>query len=96
MPILWGIGIGILISILIVIETYLDQRGLIPGWVFGWISDDRQTQQLQFFLIFCGCLGIWAIVKLAKLGALGEVTKTLFSGILSTFSFLRPKGRFRR
>jgi hypothetical protein len=96
MPILWGIGIAILIFILMIVEPALDQKGLIPRWVFGWISDDRQTQKFQFSLILYGSIGLWFIVKLAKLGALGDVTKTVYSSLLSTFSFLRQKGRPRR
>jgi hypothetical protein len=96
MPILWGIGIGALIGVLILVEADLDQKGLIPSWVFGWISNDRQTRRFEFSLIFYGCVGLWLTVRLAKLGALRDVTKTLFSGVLSTFSFLRPKGRFHR
>ena len=96
MPILWGMGISVVVFILIVIEVSLDQRGLIPGWVFGWISDDPSTRQLQFYLILGGAVGLWVVIKFAKEGVLGEISKTLFSGILSTFSFLRPKGRFRR
>jgi len=96
MPIFWGIGISILIFILIVVETSLDQRGLIPSWVFGWISNNRQTRRLQLSLILYGTLGIWILIKFAKLGVLGDITKTVFSSILSTFSFLRPKGRSRR
>ena len=96
MPILWGIGIGALIGVLLIAKVELDQRGLIPSWVFGWISDDRQTQKFEFTLIVLGCVGLWFIVKLAKLGALGDVTKTMLSGILSTFSFRSPKGRSRK
>lgn len=96
MPILWGIGIGALIGVLTIVKVELDQRGLIPSWVFGWISDDRQTQKLEFSLIFFGFLGLWLIVKLARFGALADVTKTLLSGILSTFSFRSPRGRSRR
>jgi hypothetical protein len=96
MPILWGFGIGILIVILIVVETSLDQRGLIPSWVFRWISSDRQTRKFQFSLILYGTIGIWFIVKLARLGALGDAAKTLFNSLVSTFSFHRPKGRPRR
>ena len=96
MPILWGIGIGVLIGVLLIAKVELDQRGLIPSWVFGWISDDHQTQKFEFTLIVLGCVGLWFIVKLAKLGALGEVTKTLLSGIFSTFSFRSPKGRSRK
>jgi hypothetical protein len=96
MPILWGFGISVVIFILIVVETSLDRRGLIPSWVFGWISSDRQTQKFQFSLIISGTIGIWFIVKLARLGALGDVAKTLLNSLLSTFSFLRLKGRSRR
>jgi len=96
MPILWGIGISILIFILIVIESALDQRGLIPRWVFGWISNDRQTRRLQFSLILYGTIGVWIVLRLAKLGVLGDISKTVFRSTLSTFSFLRPKGRSRR
>jgi hypothetical protein len=96
MPILWGIGISILIAILIAVEITLDQKGLIPNWLFGWISNDRQTRKLQFSLIFFGTLGLWIVIRLAKLGVLGETIKTVLSGILSSFSFLRPKGGSRR
>jgi hypothetical protein len=96
MPILWGIGISILIFILIFVEIALDERGLIPRWVFGWISNDRQTRRDQFSLIICGTLTLWLVIKFAKLGVLGRITKTVFSSVLSTFSFLRPKGRSRR
>jgi hypothetical protein len=95
-PILWGIGIAILIFILIIVEFALDQKGLIPRWVFGWISDDRETQKFQVLLLLYGSIGLWFIVKLAKLGALREVTKTVFNSLLSAFSSLRPKGRPRR
>src|SRR5258706_1656353 len=95
-PILWGIGISILIFILGVVETALDQRGLIPGWVFGWISNDRQTRQFQFSLIFYGTVGLWILIKFAKLGVLREITKTVFTSILSALSFLRPNWRSRR
>jgi hypothetical protein len=96
MPFFWGVGISILFFIVLVVKTALDERGLIPGWVFGWNSDDRSTQKLEFTLMLLGCFGLWFIVKLAKLGELGDVAKALFGGILSTFSFLRPKGRPRK
>jgi len=96
MPFFWGVGISILSFIVFVVKTALDERGLIPSWVFGWISDDRSTQKLEFTLMLLGCFGLWFIVRLAKLGELGGVAKTLFGGILSTFSFLRPKGRPRK
>jgi len=95
-PILWGIGISVLIFILIVVESILDQKGLIPSWMFGWISNDRQTRKFQFSLILYGLVGLWFVVQLAKLGVLPEITKTMFSSILSNFASLRPKRRSRR
>lgn len=95
-PVLWGIGIGILIGVLLLVKVDLEQKGLFPRWAFGWVSNDRQTQRLEFSLIFYGFFGLWLIVKLAKSGVLKDVTKNWFGGILSTFSFSRPKGRFRR
>jgi hypothetical protein len=92
MPFLRGIGIGVLICVLIFVEISLEEKGLIPKWLFGWFSNDPQTQKLKFSLILYGCVGLWFILKLARLGALRDVTKTL----LSTFSFLRPKGPSRR
>jgi len=95
-PILRGIGISILIAILVAVEITLDQRGLIPNWLFGWISNDRQTRKLQFSLILFGTLGLWIVIKLAKLEVLGDIIKTVFSSILSSFSFLRPNRGSRR
>jgi hypothetical protein len=95
-PFFLGIGISVLFCILIVVETDLDERGLIPSWVFGWISNDRSTQKLEFTLMLFGCFGLWFIVRLAKLGALRSVTKTLIRGLLPPFSFSRPKGRSRK
>jgi hypothetical protein len=91
-PFFWGVGIGVLICVLIFVEIGLEEKGLIPNWLFGWFSNDPQTRKLKFSLILYGCVGLWFIVKMARLGALGDVTKAL----LSTFSFLRPKGRSRR
>ena len=96
MPFFWGIGISFLIFIFIVIKIDLDERGLIPSWVFGWISDDRSTQRLEFTLIGLGCFGLWFAIKLAKLGELGDVAKALFSGIVSIFSFRSSKRRSRK
>ena len=95
-PILWGIGISVVIFILIVVESALDQQGLVPGWVFGWISDNRQTRKLQFSLMIYGTLGVWILIRFAKLGVLGEITKAIFSAILPMFSVLRPNRRSRR
>jgi hypothetical protein len=95
-PFFWGIGIGILIVILGIIEEDLDHRGLIPSWVFGWISDKPRTGGLELSLVFLGCVGLWQIAKLAKAGALRDVTKGLLEDILSAFSLRSPKARSRK
>lgn len=94
----WGIGIGIsiVISLLIILWTVLDEKGLIPKWVLGWISDDPLTRKLQFSLVILGLLAVWFVVKFAKLGVLGDIVKPAYNGILSKFSFPRPWKRFRR
>src|SRR6266436_7604392 len=45
-PILWGIGISILIAILVAVEITLDKRGKIPNRLLGRISNDSQTRKL--------------------------------------------------
>jgi hypothetical protein len=96
MPFFWGIGIGALIGVLAIAKAELDRRGLIPSWVFGWISDKPRTGGWELSLIFLGCLGLWQIAKLVKAGALGDVTKGLLSDILSAFSLRSTKGRSRK
>jgi hypothetical protein len=95
-PILWGIGISILLFVLMVAEETFDPKGIIPGWLFGWVSNDRQAQKLEYSLIFYGLFGFWLVVRLAKAGVLGEVTKTIYNSITSNFSFLRVKRRSPR
>jgi hypothetical protein len=93
LPILWGMGISVLVSIVIFVEIALEQKGLIPKWAFGWISSDRQTRRLEFSLILYGSIGLWIVIKFAKMGILGEITQTTVSSFISMFSFLRPRRR---
>jgi len=95
-PFLWGIGISILIALVLVVEAILDQKGFVPRWLFGWISDDRQTRTIQFYLILFGLLGLWVVIKLATLGAVRDMTKAAYDGIVSNLSSLLPRLRSRR
>jgi hypothetical protein len=94
----WGIGIGIsfVIFLLMILWIALDEKGLIPKWVLGWISDDPQIRSLQFSLVILGLLAVWFVAQFAKLGALADIVKPAYNGILSKFSFPRARKRFRR
>jgi hypothetical protein len=96
MPLFWGIGIGAVLAILTIGKVELDARRLIPSWMFGWVSDNPATQKLEFEFILVGCVGVWFFVKLAKLGAFGDATRTVIRGLLSPFSVSRSKGRSRK
>ena len=74
----------------------LDEKGLIPKWVLGWISGDPLIRKLQFSLVILGPLAIWFVVKFAKFGVLEDIVKPAYNEIPSKFSFPRPWKRFRR
>jgi hypothetical protein len=76
MEILWGLGIGVLLGGVVVALIFLDRMRLIPRWVFGWISSDRQTQKRQFRLALYGLFALWAAIRLVKLGLFGELART--------------------
>jgi hypothetical protein len=92
----WGVVIGVLIATLTVVEMELEQKGLIPSWVFGWISTDPQTRKFEFSILLCGGVGLWFLVSIAKQGAFKNIMKICLNPILSAFPFLRPKARSRR
>ncbi len=91
-----GVGISIVLFLLTILWIALDEKGLIPKWVLGWISDDPLIRKLQFSLVIFGLLAVWFVVRFAKLGVLGEIVKPAYSGILQKFSFRRARKRFRR
>jgi len=79
-----GIGISVVLCLLIVLWTELDEKGLIPGWVSKYLSDNPR---LAFYLIALGALAVWFVVKLWKLNALGDLVKATYDGIRLTFHF---------
>jgi hypothetical protein len=83
MQILWGIGIGVFLGSVVIAVIVLDREGLIPSWVFSWISSDREIQKRQFLRILYGFSPLWVITRLAKLGLFGEIARTTYDGVLS-------------
>lgn len=94
-PFFWGIGVSVLLFIVMVIEINLDQRGLIPNWLFSWLPDNRHKKE-AFILVFLGSFILWVIVTLARMGELGDVINDLLRELLSPFRFLLPKRRSRK
>jgi hypothetical protein len=82
MEILWGLGIGVLLGGVGVAVIFLDRMRLIPSWVFGWISSNRETQKHQFRLALYGLFAFWAATRLVKLGFFGEFARTRYNGAL--------------
>jgi hypothetical protein len=83
MPILFGILIALFLGGLVIAVIVLDQKGLIPMWVFGWIARDRATQRRQFLLALCSLLGLWLTTQLVRFGVFGERARATYSRILS-------------
>jgi len=95
--IVWGIGLGIALVILMMLGIILDQYGLFPrrffSWIaasFGWISDDPPTRRLQFYFMTIVLVEVWFLFKLAKLGVLRKFLKDICNSAVSS---LRPKNR---
>jgi hypothetical protein len=86
-PILWGMGIGVFVGGVMVAVIFLDRMGVIPSWVFGWISSDRETQKRQFLRVFFGLFGLWLFTRLVKHGLFGEIARSAYGSILSKLGF---------
>jgi hypothetical protein len=80
--ILWGLGFGLLLGGAGVAVIFLDRMRLIPSWVFGWISSDRETQKHQFRPVLYGLFALWVATQLIKLGLLGETARTTYNSAL--------------
>jgi hypothetical protein len=91
MEILWGLGIGALLGGVVVAAIFLDRMRLIPGWVFGWISNDRETQKHQFRLALCGLLALWVAMRFVKVGLFGEIARTTYDGVLLKLKIAQSK-----
>jgi hypothetical protein len=91
MEILWGLGIGALLGGLVVVAIFLDRMRLIPSWMFGWISNDRETQKHQFRLVLYGLVAFWVAMRLVKVGLFGEVARTTYDGALLKLKIAQSK-----
>lgn len=91
MEILWGLGIGAIFGGVGVAVIFLERMRLIPSWVFGWISSDRETQKRQFQLVLCGVFGLWVATRLIKLGLIGEIARTTYNRTLLKLRFTQSK-----
>jgi hypothetical protein len=91
MPILFGILIALFLGGLVIAVIVLDQKGLIPMWVFGWIARDRATQRRQFLLALCSLLGLWLTTQLVRFGVFGEGASATYKRKLSQFPIRREE-----
>jgi hypothetical protein len=96
MPVFWGIGISVVLFIVAIVKDALGARGLIPNWLFGWISNDPRTQMEAFYLIVVGSFGLWGLITLARAGDFDAEIKASRQRLLSPFSFLSRKRRSRK
>ncbi len=91
MQILWGLGIGVIFGGVGVAVIFLDRMRLIPSWVFGWISSDRETQKRQFRLGLDGLIALWVAMRFVKLGLFGEIARTAYNNVLLKLNFAQSK-----
>src|ERR1700676_5550681 len=82
-PILWGMGIGVSLGLIVIAVIVIDRKGLLPSWVFGWISSDRETQKPQFVRVLYGLCVLWVTIRLAKMGLFGEDASTAYNVMVS-------------
>jgi hypothetical protein len=91
MEILWGLGIGALFGGVVVGVIFLDRMRLIPSWVFGWISSDREAQKHQFRIALYGLFALWVVTRLIKLGLFGGIARTTYNGAISKLTITPSK-----
>ena len=91
MEILWGLGIGALLGFVVIAAIFLNRLRLIPSWVFGWISGDRETQKRQFRLALYGLFTLWVALRLVRLGLFGEIARTAYGGALLKLESVKSK-----
>lgn len=82
-PILWGMGIGVLVGGVMVAVIFFDRMGLLPSWIFSWISAERETQKRQFLRILYGLGAFWFITRLVKFGLFGKIARTSYNQIIA-------------
>jgi hypothetical protein len=91
LEILLGIGIGIIFGSVVIAAIFLDRMRLIPIWVFGSISSDRETQNHQFRLAICGLIALWVTMRLLRLGLFGEIAETVYNGVFLKLGITQNK-----
>lgn len=89
--ILWGLGIGALLGGVGVGVIFLDRMHLIPSWVFGWVSSDRESQKHQFRVALYGLFALWVATRLVKLGLFGGITRTAYKRAFSKLTITQSK-----
>lgn len=88
---LLGIGIGIILGSVVIAAIFLDRMRLIPIWVFGWISSDRETQNHQFRIAICGLIALWVTMRLLRLGLFGEIAEAIYNSIFLKLGITQNK-----
>jgi hypothetical protein len=88
-PIIWGMGIGGPASVIVIAVVLMEQRHVIPNWVFGWISASRDIQKRQFVRILWGVLPLVAAIQLLKVGFFGDLARTTYANVLSKLKLSR-------
>ncbi len=91
LPILWGMGIAAMVGVPAIAVIFLNQKHYLPGWVFGWISSDREIQKRQFWIALLGIFAFWVGLKLIKFGLFGEAARNVYDKI--SLKLGGPKGR---
>jgi hypothetical protein len=89
--ILCGLGIGVALGGVMVAVIFLDRLRLIPSWMLGWISNDRETQKRQILLAFYLLSAVWIAIQLVKLGLFGESVKIGYSSTLLKLGIVRKE-----
>jgi hypothetical protein len=88
-PILWGVALSLLIGIPMIVMILLNQKGYLPSWVFGWVSNDRETQKHQFRLALTGLFAIWVATRFIKHGVFGEFVRTSYNHTVLRLKFVQ-------
>jgi hypothetical protein len=91
MEILGGLGIGVLLGGVGVAVIFLDRMRLIPSWVFGWVSSDRETQKHQFRVALYGLFALWVATRLVKLGLFGGIARTTYNRAFPKLTITQSK-----
>ncbi len=86
-PIIWGIGIGVSLGLVVTAVILLEQKHLMPDWLIAWISNDRETQQRQLVRILFGLITVLVSTQLLRIGFFGEIAKLLTKAYFRNSNF---------